>query len=196
MEDAAGAFGLVWPGNVANQTAWLFRPVAVHTIVYTGVVRSDVAPATVLSSTAVITATSLDVNTADNSATASVTVDKPEVSVSQTVAPPAVAGALPLTFTIQITNTGTLTLHATITDVLPVHAVPTGVLTWTATITAPGASWQQTIVVTPLAGYSGTLPNLVNIWTSEGATATSTIVGSVTAYQAYLPLVWRDPAGP
>ncbi len=88
MEDTTGALGLVWPGNVANQTAWLFRPVAVHTIVYTGVVRSDLAPAAVLSSTAVITATSLDVNTADNSATASVTVDKPEVSVSQTVAPP------------------------------------------------------------------------------------------------------------
>ena len=35
------------PGNVANQTAWLFRPVAVHTIVYTGVVRSDLAPAAV-----------------------------------------------------------------------------------------------------------------------------------------------------
>ena len=169
---------------------------AVHTIVYAGVVRTDVAPVTVLSSAAVITATSLDVNTADNSATASVTVDKPEVSVSQTVTPPTVAGARPLTFTIQITNTGILTLHTTITDVLPAHVTSTGVLTWTATITAPGASWQRSIVVTPLAGYGGTLPNLVTIWTSEGATATSTIVGSVTAYQAYLPLVWRDPAGP
>ena len=93
-------------------------------------------------------------NTADNSATASVTVDKPEVSVSQTVAPPAVTGARPLTFTFQITNTGTLTLHASITDVLPRPMDPTGVLTWTATLPAPGATWQRTIVVTPLAGYS------------------------------------------
>ena len=29
------------------------------------------------------------------------------------------------------------------------------------------------------------MPNLVTIWSSEGATATSTTVGSVTAYQAY-----------
>jgi hypothetical protein len=195
LEDGAGTFGLVWPGSIANGTAWLFRPAVVHTVVYTGLVRSDLPPAVVLSSTAIITATSLDVNPADNWATAWVTVDKPEVTLSQTVTPPTVVGQMPLTYSIQITNTGTLTLHATITDVLPVHAVPTGVLTWTVTLPAPGGTWQRSIVVTPLAGYSGTLSNLVTVWSSEGATATSTILSSITAYQAYLPLVWRDLAG-
>jgi uncharacterized repeat protein (TIGR01451 family) len=196
MEDATGAFALAWPGNVANQTAWRFRPVVVQTVVYTGLVRMDVAPAAVLSSTAIITATSLDVNAADNWASAWVIVDKPEVMVSQTVTPPVVSSGRPLTFTIQITNTGTLTLHATITDVLPPNAIPTGVLTWTATLPAPGATWQRSIVVTPLAGYGGTMVNLVTIWSSEGATATSAVLGAVSVYQAYLPLVWRDSAGP
>jgi hypothetical protein len=77
-----------------------------------------------------------------------------------------------------------------------VNGVPTGVLTWTATLPAPGATWLRTIVVTPLAGYGGPLVNLVAIWSSEGATATSAAIGSVTVYRAYLPLVWRDPAGP
>jgi uncharacterized repeat protein (TIGR01451 family) len=196
LEDATGAVGLAWTGTVANQTAWLFRPVMVHTVVYTGVVSPDLPPAAVLSSTAVITATSLDVNLADNSATASVIVDKAAVSLGQTVTPPAVGGAKPLTFTIQITNTGTLTLHATITDVLPIYATPTGVLTWTASIATPGSVWQRTIVVTPLAGYSGTLANLVTIRSSEGPTATSVVVASVTTYQTYLPLVQRAPTGP
>ena len=81
MEDADGDFGLTWPGLVADQTAWLFRPMVVHTFVYTGVVRPEVAPYAVLSSTAIITATSLDVNPADNAATAWVIVDKPEVAL-------------------------------------------------------------------------------------------------------------------
>jgi hypothetical protein len=105
----------------------------------------------------------------------------------------AVQGAKPLTFTIEVTNTGTLSLHVTITDVLPFQSAPTGVLTWTAVITAPGGVWQQSIVVTPLTGYSGTLPNLVAIWSSEGPTATSVIQATVTAYRNFLPIIVRGP---
>ena len=42
-------------------------------------------------------------------------------------------------------------------------------------------------------GFSGTLPSLVTVSTTEGVTATSLVAATVTSYQAYLPLVWRAP---
>ena len=75
-----------------------------------------------------------------------------------------------LTYTIYVTNTGELGLHATITDVLPAHSMPTGVLTWTPTITAPGGVWTQPVVVSAETNYEGPLINVLWVTTEEGAT--------------------------
>ena len=79
-----------------------------------------------------------------------------------------------LTYTLHITNTGSVDLHATVTDTLPAHVTPIGILTWTPTITAPGGIWTTQYVVTVDMGYAGPLTNVVQVTTTEGAAGTYT----------------------
>ncbi len=75
-----------------------------------------------------------------------------------------------LTYTICVTNTGNVDLHAIVTDVLPAHVTPAGVLTWTPTITIPAGVWTHQVVVTAEMNYAGPLTNIVKVSTAEGAT--------------------------
>jgi uncharacterized repeat protein (TIGR01451 family) len=97
----------------------------------------------------------------------------PALIVAKRVALDVVQPGLPLTYTISVTNTGNVTLTATITDVLPEHVAPSGTLTWTAEIPAPGV-WQETVVVTVDVGYVGPLTNVAQVTTEEGAAGTYT----------------------
>lgn len=100
-----------------------------------------------------------------------------------------------LTYTLRLTNTGTLPLHAWITDTLPASVTPTGVLTWTALI-LPGQAWTQSVIVTSSAVYSGTLTNTMTVTTEEGVSGTATalvtaIIPTPPEYRQYLPLIIR-----
>ncbi|MCP4544200.1 MAG: DUF11 domain-containing protein [Chloroflexi bacterium] len=86
-----------------------------------------------------------------------------------------------LTYTIHITNTGTMTLTATVIDTLPDNItqgqtpggtliVPSGTLTWTPVIIVPKDVWSYTFAVTVELGYAGPLTNVVQVTTVEGAT--------------------------
>ncbi len=97
----------------------------------------------------------------------------------------------PLTYALHVTNTGNVDLHATITDTLPAHIASTGLLTWTPTIPAPSGVWSQTIVVTVEKGYSGTLTNLVQVTTVEGAAGVASAMVNAVSYKIYLPLVLK-----
>ena len=102
-----------------------------------------------------------------------------------------------LTYTLHVTNTGNVNLHATITDTLPDHVTPTGVLTWTPiTITAPGGIWTDTVVVTVATGYTGTLINRVQVTTDEGATGTARATVCSNFCRIYLPVVLRNKTIP
>jgi uncharacterized repeat protein (TIGR01451 family) len=59
------------------------------------------------------------------------------LSVTKQASPAPVRDGASLTYTIRITNTGDVTLTATVTDILPNHITPSGILIWTPTITAP-----------------------------------------------------------
>ena len=67
---------------------------------------------------------------------------------------PVTAGAS-LTYALGMTNTGFVTLTATIVDILPEEVDPNAVLTWTAVV-PPGALWTATIAVT-------TQPSMVGV---------------------------------
>jgi len=95
-----------------------------------------------------------------------------EVS-KQAAGVPLQAGAT-LTYTIRVTNTGSVTLTAIITDFLPNHVTPTGPLTWTTVITEAGDVWIQSVVVTLDADYTGPLTNVVQVTTEEGASGAYT----------------------
>jgi len=79
-----------------------------------------------------------------------------------------------VTYTLNVTNTGNVTLTAVVTDVLPTHAMPGGTLTWTPTITAPNGVWSETIAITVEAGYTGPLTNVLRVTTEEGASGVYT----------------------
>ncbi|MEE8392506.1 MAG: right-handed parallel beta-helix repeat-containing protein [Anaerolineae bacterium] len=91
------------------------------------------------------------------------------LSVTKQANPILVQPGAPLTYTIRVTNTGLVTLTATVTDVLPDHVSPTVTHVWTSTTLTPGAVWTETVVVTVDAGYVGPLVNVVQATSDEGA---------------------------
>jgi uncharacterized repeat protein (TIGR01451 family) len=116
----------------------------------------------------------------------------PRLTVAKQADPDPVLAGAPLTYTIRVTNTGNVTLTATITDALPSHVSPTGVQTWTATVPAPGGVWTRPFVVTVEMGYEGLLTNEVRVATREGATGLAGVTVRANAYRIYLPVVWKN----
>jgi uncharacterized repeat protein (TIGR01451 family) len=88
--------------------------------------------------------------------------------------PDPVQAGSPLTYTIRLTNTGDITLTATITDIPSRQVAPNCVLTWTSNPIAPGGVWTQQFTVTVKTGYSGTLTNVVQVAPEEGVTSVYT----------------------
>jgi len=124
--------------------------------------------------------------------TKSFAVGTPALVLMKQAKPDPVQAGEQLTYTIRVTNTGNVTLTATITDILPNQVTPTGVITWTPTITAPGGIWTQQVVVTVEKGYCRPLINLVEITTAEGATGVYTETSAILEYCIYLPVFLKD----
>jgi uncharacterized repeat protein (TIGR01451 family) len=125
--------------------------------------------------------------------TKSFAVGTPALVLMKQAKPDPVQAGEHLTYTIRVTNTGNVTLTATITDILPNHVTPTGLLTWTpVTITAPTGTWMQQVVVTVETGYAGPLTNVVEITTAEGATGVYTETSNVVECCIYLPVILKD----
>ncbi len=118
------------------------------------------------------------------------------LEVTKQADPAPVPDGAPLTYTIRVTNTGNVTLTATITDILPNHVTPTGVLTWTPTITASGGIWAQQVVVTVETGYTGSLTNKVQVTTEEGAMGTASVTVCTNYCIIYLPIVLKNHPPP
>ena len=118
----------------------------------------------------------------------------PMLEVTKQADPDPVQAGEQLTYTIHVTNTGNVTLHATVTDTLPAHVTPSGTLTWMSTITSPGGVWMETVVITVTESYSGTLTNVAQVTTIEGATGSYTETSEVQFYEypVYLPLVLKN----
>jgi uncharacterized repeat protein (TIGR01451 family) len=117
----------------------------------------------------------------------------PALQVTKQATPDPVVTGKQLTYTICVTNTGNVTLTATITDVLPGHVTPAQPVIWTSqVIPAPGGVWKRTLVVTVEVGYTGLLTNVVQVTTVEGAAGSDSITVNATGYKVYLPLVLRN----
>jgi uncharacterized repeat protein (TIGR01451 family) len=128
-----------------------------------------------------------------------------QLSVTKQADPVPVQSGVPLTYTLRVTNTGSVILHATVTDVLPAYIVstttasgsailPGGTLSWQPVITPANAGafsgvWTETVAVTVEAGYAGLLTNVVRVATVEGAADVYTDTIAVVEPQVYLPVL-------
>ena len=113
----------------------------------------------------------------------------PALTVVKRADPDPVQAGAQLTYTIRVTNTGNVTLTATITDVLPEHVTPTGSKAWPPFTITPDDVWTDRVVVTTRVGYSGTLTNVVRVATDRGVTGVFTATSEVQGYFIYLPLI-------
>jgi uncharacterized repeat protein (TIGR01451 family) len=173
---------LTWTATItAPGGIWTRSVVVTVTRGYSGTLTNRVQVTTLEGASGIYTATSQ----------AQVT---PALAVTKDATPDPVKAGTQLTYTIRVTNTsnGNIDLHATITDILPSHVTPAGVLTWTATITAPGGIWMQPVIVTVTRGYSGTLTNHVQVTSQEGAAGEAQVTVNAIGYQIFLPLVLRN----
>ena len=104
------------------------------------------------------------------------------LEVSKSAEPdPIVEAGSPLTYTIRVSNTGSVYLHAAITDTLPDHVTPApSPLTWTVVIT-PYTGWMQEIVVTVDGDYDGPLVNRVEVTTEEGVSGSAVVTTTFKA---------------
>jgi uncharacterized repeat protein (TIGR01451 family) len=158
----------VTPGGVLTWTPTISTPNPVWT--QTVVVTVDVGYVGPLTNVVQVTTE----EGASGTYTETVSTPQPALTVTKRASAESVQAGKQLTYTIRVTNTGNVDLHATATDVLPSHADSAGPLTWTPTITAPGGTWEGTVVVTVGMGYAGPLTNVVQVTTEEGASGTYT----------------------
>jgi uncharacterized repeat protein (TIGR01451 family) len=115
----------------------------------------------------------------------------PGVAVSKRAHTATVGAGSALTYTLRVTNTGNVSLTATITDRLPAHVTPSGVVTWRAVLPAPGGVWTAMVPVTVDWGYAGPLTNVVVGGTAEGVGGEAYVTTTVRG-MFYLPLVFRQ----
>ncbi|HET91233.1 MAG TPA: DUF11 domain-containing protein, partial [Chloroflexi bacterium] len=117
----------------------------------------------------------------------------PGLEVAKWGSPAVVEAGERLIYTIRLTNTGNLDLHATVVDTLPGQVSPSGPLTWTPTLAAPGGWWEVSFPVTVAWGYSGTLVNEVQVTTAEGAMGSGVELSQARVTPAVAVVKWPDP---
>ncbi|NBD35724.1 MAG: hypothetical protein GVY30_06960 [Chloroflexi bacterium] len=124
----------------------------------------------------------------------------PQITVTQQTRPVAAQNGIPLTYTLRVTNTGTVLLHTTITATLPTPLLtgtllldsvllPRRTFTWTPVLTAPYGLWTQTLPLMVAEDYTGPLTTSVHISSLEGAASNNTYKLIVYHPSVYLPLI-------
>jgi uncharacterized repeat protein (TIGR01451 family) len=126
----------------------------------------------------------------DSSAADEITIG-PFLAVAKTATPDPVRAGAQLTYTLYVTNTGTVSLTTTITDILPAHVTPAGTVTWQPPRLLPTQVWSKTLLVTVEVGYLGPLTNILQVTTEEGATGAYTHT-VLSMKGIYLPLILRN----
>jgi uncharacterized repeat protein (TIGR01451 family) len=116
----------------------------------------------------------------------------PALQVTKQATPDPVQTGEQLTYTIRVTNTGNVTLTATITDVLPDHVTTTQPLVWASQVIPAPGTWMGTVVVAVEEGYAGPLTNGVQVTTEEGAMGVDSVTVEAVWYRIYLPLVLKQ----
>ncbi len=157
---------LTWtPVTIISGSVWSQTVVVTVEMGYAGILTNVVQVTTEEGPTGVYTATTHSL--------------APSLAVSKEARPNPVQAGSQLTYTIHVTNTGTVALNGIITDTLPAHVISTGILTWPLTNLLPGDIWTTEVVGTIEMGYSGTLTNAVEVTTLEGATGIYTATSQV-----------------
>lgn len=137
------------------------------------VLVTGTAPNGALANSANITSTTTDPNTANNTASASATVQAADLSMTQTVSPNPVTPGSDITYTETVTNNGTTSSYgATLTQSTPANT--------TFVSATPATGW--TCPTAPAVGGTGTITCTASAAITSGTTSTNfTIVVAVTS---------------
>ncbi len=111
---------------------------------------------------------------------------------SKTASPSPVQDGAQLTYTIRLTNTAGVRLTATITDILPSQVQPNGILKWGPITINPRDTWTKQFIVTTKNGYTGELPNRVQVTTKEGPIGWAGVTVCVNKCPYYLPIILKQ----
>jgi len=103
------------------------------------------------------------------------------LSIGLSASPNPVSSGGNLTYTLILTNTGAVELHAIITATLPAQVTPGGSLTWSAVLPVGSDPWAETVVVMVDPGYAGPLTSTLEAIALEGAQ--EVVTSTVTAIQ-------------
>ncbi len=143
----------------------------------------------VFTNTATVTATGMITPTHDRDTVSVTLLVTPTLQVSKDVEPAQLKRGEVVTYTLRVTNTGNIDLHAAIRDVLPVEIETADPLTWTAEITK-GGTWSAQVVGTVSPTATGAVANVVRVDTVEGASGIFTRTAN-SGVKLYLPLLVR-----
>lgn len=193
LNQSGAAFNCTPPAVGANGTVTCSAATLANgaTTTFTLVAKTDpTTPAGTLSNTANVTSTSpLDPTPGNNTATSQTTIALVDLALVKTVSPgPYVAGQ-PVTFTLTVTNNGTVpATNVVVTDVLPAgmfasSMTPPGACTGTSTVTCTaatlgaGASTAFTITAT-LPAAPGNYSNTATVTSANGDSAPGNNSGS------------------
>jgi uncharacterized repeat protein (TIGR01451 family) len=170
---------LTWTAELAPGEVWTQQVVVTPEVGYAGSLTNEVDVTTVEGAVG-------------TSAALVEVVGSPALSIAKWASADEVKAGEVVTYTIAVTNTGNVDLHAQITDTLPAHVMPAGPLIWTAVL-APDGVWTREVVVQTDGDYTGTLENLAAVTTDEGPSDEAhALVYVRRSAKIYLPLVLRQ----
>jgi hypothetical protein len=103
---------------------------------------------------------------------------RPSVSASLAALPDPVASGAQQTYVLRVINNGDVDVVARIQITLPAALTPTGMTLWENVAIAHGAFWEQNLVATVDATYTGALNALMGVTTHEGASASAGVAST------------------